>query len=74
MIRETYQDPSQAGHVSFPPRGFERIRPYVNDRAFRRGLDIDEDGEEEEGYIGEEDMDNMREETSDFDDKNMNDV
>lgn len=76
MIRETYQDPSQVGHVSFPPRGFERIRPYVNDRLFRRSLDIDEDGEEEDGYpgIGEEDIDSMREETSDFDDKNMNEV
>jgi len=74
MIRETYQDPSQLGHVSFPPRGFERIRPYVTDRLFRRQLDMDEENEEDEIYSGnggEEDMDNMRDESPGFDDKNL---
>ena len=77
MIRETYQDPSQAGHVSFPPRGFERIRPYVNDRLFRRQHDIDEESEEDERYSGmggEEDMDSMPVETPDFDDKSDREV
>jgi hypothetical protein len=75
MIRETYQDPTQVGHVSFPPRGFERVRPYVNDRLFRRQLDMDEENEEEEMFVGvEDDMDNMREERPDFGDKNLNEV
>jgi hypothetical protein len=77
MIRETYQDPSQAGHISFPPRVFERIRPYVNDRLFRRQLDIDEESEEDEMYSGmggEEDVDRMGEEGPDFDERNSNEV
>jgi hypothetical protein len=76
MIRETYQDPSQVGHVSFPPRGFERLRPYVNDRLFRRQLETDEEGEDEEmfGESGrEDDVEGMLRETADFDDKTSGD-
>ncbi len=77
MIRETYHDPSQAGHVSFPPRGFERIRPYVSDRIFRRQLEVDEENEDESIYSamgGEEDLDMLPEEAVDFDDKGDNEV
>lgn len=49
IIREVYQDPSQMGHLSFPPRGFERLRPYVSERLFRREMDYEE--EEEPGYV-----------------------
>jgi hypothetical protein len=77
MIRETYHDPSQAGHVSFPPRGFERIRPYVSDRIFRRQLEVDEENEDESIYSamgGEEDLDMLPEEAVDFDEKGDSDV
>jgi hypothetical protein len=48
MIRETYQHPSQAGKLSFPPKGMDEFRPYASDKL----LKIDsEDGEEEDsGY------------------------
>jgi tetratricopeptide (TPR) repeat protein len=38
IIREVYQDPSQAGQLSFPPKGGEGIRPYVDEKVLRRGL------------------------------------
>lgn len=37
IIREVYQDPSQAGQLSFPPRGGEGLRPYLNEKVPRRG-------------------------------------
>ncbi|RLC94208.1 MAG: hypothetical protein DRI39_03610 [Chloroflexi bacterium] len=45
LIRETYQDPSQAGRLSFPPKKKERFRPYVRESLLRQRLE-DEDGEE----------------------------
>jgi tetratricopeptide (TPR) repeat protein len=45
LIRETYQDPSQAGRLSFPPRKKERFRPYVRESLLRQRLE-DEAGEE----------------------------
>ena len=39
IIREVYQDPSQAGQLSFPPRGVESLRPYLSDRMLRRELE-----------------------------------
>ncbi len=77
IIRETFQDQSQAGHVSFPPRSFERVRPYVNDRLFRRQLDIDEETEEETVYSGvgvEDEFDGVPDDTPDFDDKPDNEI
>ncbi|MCL0057706.1 tetratricopeptide repeat protein [Dehalococcoidales bacterium] len=47
LIREVYQDPSQAGRLSFPPKG--EVRPYASDRIFRSELEH----EEEADYIGE---------------------
>lgn len=44
IIREVYQDPSQAGQLSFPAKEFERIRPYVGDRIYRRGLEKEGEG------------------------------
>jgi len=37
MIRELYQDPSQAGHVSFPPRRVDNLLRALNESASRRG-------------------------------------
>jgi hypothetical protein len=39
LIRETYQDPSQSGQLSFPPRGMESLRPYLSDKMLRRELE-----------------------------------
>jgi tetratricopeptide (TPR) repeat protein len=40
IIREIYQDPSQAGQLSFPPRGgMEGLRPYLSDKMLRRELE-----------------------------------
>ena len=61
FIREEYQDPGQEGILSFPPKGFDRIRSYMNQRL-RRELDAGEEDEgsreerEESGY-GKEDED-----------------
>ncbi len=42
IIREVYQDPSQAGRLSFPSKGPESLRPYVGDRIIRRELEHEE--------------------------------
>jgi hypothetical protein len=42
IIRETFQDPSQIGRVSFPGKRLEEVQPFVSDRVFRPG---DEDEE-----------------------------
>ncbi len=47
IIREVYQDLSQAGRLSFPPKGSESFRPNVGDRIIRREL------ESEEALLGE---------------------
>ena len=39
IIRETYQDPSVAGQLSFPPKGGESLRPYLSDKMLRRELE-----------------------------------
>jgi len=39
IIREIYQDPSQAGQLSFPPRGTDSLRPYLSDKMLRRELE-----------------------------------
>ena len=56
IIREVYQDPSQAGQLSFPTKGVEGIRPDVSDRMLRRGLEYEEELVGEPGYtiVGEE--------------------
>ena len=39
IIREIYQDPSQAGQLSFPPKGVDSLRPYLSDKMLRRELE-----------------------------------
>jgi tetratricopeptide (TPR) repeat protein len=46
IIREVYQDPSQAGQLSFPPKGGESLRPYLSDKVLRRELEYIEAEEE----------------------------
>lgn len=71
IIREVYQDPSQAGQLSFPSKGFERIRPYVGDRIFRRELDYGDGVAEEPGYtiVDVDELELLPEEPPDIDDK-----
>jgi tetratricopeptide (TPR) repeat protein len=47
IIREVYQDPSQAGQLSFPPKGGEGLRPYLSEKMLRRGLEYVEAAAEE---------------------------
>jgi tetratricopeptide (TPR) repeat protein len=58
IIRETFQDPSQFGKVSFPAQGSaaETVRPYIKDTMLRyEQEEEDEFGEDgEEGEFGEE--------------------
>ncbi len=49
IIREVYQDPSQAGRLSFPARERAAFRPYAGDRIVRREM---EQGEELVGGPG----------------------
>ena len=47
IIREAYQDPSQAGQLSFPPKSGESLRPYLSDKMLRRELEhIETEAEE----------------------------
>jgi len=43
LISETYQDPSQAGRLSFPPKKRERFRPYVKERLLRQRAEEESD-------------------------------
>ncbi len=69
IIREVYQDPSQVGQPSFPPKGVEGFRPYISDRIIRRGLEYEEALPEELGYtiIGGEEGELLPEELPDID-------
>jgi len=55
FIRETFQDASQTGKLSFPPTVTEAFRPYVKERLLRQDVDDEsyfEDGEEVEDWGG----------------------
>jgi hypothetical protein len=73
IIREVYQDSSQAGLLSFPPKGSENFRPYVNnrmgDRIIRREIEYEEalPGEPSYTIIGGEDETELLSEDSDID-------
>ena len=59
IIREVYQDPSQAGLLSFPPRGGESLHPYLSDKMLRRELEYIETLAEESAEIEDESVDNQ---------------
>ena len=71
IIKEVYQDPSQAGRLSFPSRDLEAPRPYVSHRILRRELEYEEELVEEPGYtiIGGGEAELLLEESPDIDDK-----
>jgi len=62
FIRETFQDASQTGKLSFPPTVTEAFRPYVKERLLRH--DGDDDGFAEET----EDTEDWSGDTADDDD------
>jgi len=69
IIREVHQDPSQAGQLSFLPKGFEGPPPYVSDKVIRRELEHEEELMEEPGYtIIDEEAETLLEEFSHIDD------
>ncbi len=69
IIREIYQDPSQVGRSSFPPKRVEGLRPYISDRIIRRELEYEEALPEEPGYtiIGGEEGELLPKEPPDID-------
>lgn len=75
IIREVYQHPSQAGKLSFPPKGMEEFRPYVSDRILKPEAEYEEESEEESGYtiIGGDEIEVLPEESMEADDDTGND-
>ena len=71
IIREAYQDPSQAGRLSFPPKGSESFRPYVGDRIIRREIEYEEalPGKPSYTIIGGEETELLSEESPDINDE-----
>ena len=74
IIRETYQDPSQAGKLSFPPKGMEEVRPY-GDRLLSSDSEIEDEAEDESGYtiIGGDEVEVLPDESGDDDDTGNDD-
>ena len=71
MVRETYQHPSQAGKLSFPPKGMEAFRAYAGDRL----LKSESEEEDDSGYtiIGGDEVEVLPEEPEVEDDDTGND-
>lgn len=65
IIRETYQHPSQAGKLSFPPKGMEEVHPYGSDKL----LKLESEEEDDSGYtiIGGDGVELLSEESADVD-------
>lgn len=71
MIRETHQDPSQIGRVSFPAKGGDTYRSYIKDTVLKYDLDDDdEDSADEQDHVaeGEGVGDENTDDTESFDD------
>ena len=71
IIREVFQDPSQAGRLSFPSKGAENFWPYVGDRIIRRELEYEEalPGTPSYTIIGGDETELLSEESPDIDDE-----
>ncbi len=72
MVRETFQDPSQVGKLSFPPRGMEVYRAHGSDKLTKIENSEDED---DSGYtiIGGSEVEVLPEENEEEDDDTGND-
>ena len=75
VIREVYQDPSQAGRLSFPAKGIEELRPYVGERMLRRELEYEEELVGEPGYtiVSEDGTELLPEESPDIEEEKASD-
>ncbi|MFH1169155.1 MAG: tetratricopeptide repeat protein [Chloroflexota bacterium] len=73
IIREVYQDPGQAGRLSFPPKGLEEVRPYASDRVVKPEADYEDEGESGYTIIGGEEIEVLPEEAADSDEDKVND-
>jgi len=71
IIREIYQDPSQIGKLSFPSKGAEELRPYVDEKVFKLESEIEEILLEEPGYtiIGGDEIEVLPEESAEVGDE-----
>jgi hypothetical protein len=68
MVRETYQHESQAGKLSFPPKGMGEFRSYATDKMLTH--EAEEGEEDESGYtiIGGDEIEVLPEEAEGVDD------
>ncbi|OGO01352.1 MAG: hypothetical protein A2Y90_00585 [Chloroflexi bacterium RBG_13_52_12] len=68
MVRETFQHPSQAGKLSFPPKGMEEFRSYGSDKLSK--IQSESEDEDESGYtiIGGDEVEVLPEEGGEADD------
>ena len=73
IVREVYQDPSQIGKPSFPSKGVEEIKPYVDEKVFKLESEIEEIMPEESGYtiIGGDEIEVLPEESTDINDESV---
>ncbi|MDD5339157.1 MAG: tetratricopeptide repeat protein [Dehalococcoidales bacterium] len=72
MVREIFQDPSQVGKLSFPPKGMEEFRAYGSDKLTKIEGDEEED---ESGYtiVGGDEVEVLPEENDEDEDDTGND-
>jgi tetratricopeptide (TPR) repeat protein len=75
IVREVYQDPSQARKLSFPPKGLEEIRPEVSDKILNAESEYEEESEGESGYtiIGGDEVEVIPEESATRDEDSTGD-
>jgi tetratricopeptide (TPR) repeat protein len=74
FIRESYQDPSNVGKISFPVRGeAPGVRPYIRDTLLKYELEEEEEAEAEEAEFGAEHEEETEElpEIADIDDETI---
>jgi hypothetical protein len=73
MVREIYQDPSQVGRLSFPPKGMEEFRAYGSDKLTK--IESEDEDEEDSGYtiIGGDEVEVLPEEDDEEEDDTGND-
>ncbi|NQT04423.1 MAG: tetratricopeptide repeat protein [Dehalococcoidia bacterium] len=71
IIQETYRDPSQIGKLSFPSKGAEEIKPYVDEKVFKMESEIEKILPEESGYtiIGGDEIEVLPEESTGISDE-----
>jgi hypothetical protein len=73
MVRENYQHPSQAGKLSFPPKGLDEFRAYGSDKLLK--VESEGDDEDESGYtiIGGDEVEVLPEDAEEADDTGNDD-